>query len=676
MARLTPDSRIIDVNPRFAALLARPAEELAGAHLLDLLHPEDAAGMRAGRLSAFVDGAIHAELRLAVGEDTVPVRATVTLAREPGDHPDALVLTFEDLTEARRREAELERRRRIDPETGLPNGELLSRRLADSIRAARAAGRPLALLMLEFDRVTAIGEEPSRAVAAELLDQLARRLGDQLRPRDFVARTGGNEFGIILTEVDQEGLAEEIGRRLLAGLEPHFRLGGEDVEVPVAMGVATYPAQARNADALIRRARAELYGTGTGTGGGAGAADEVAALADELEQRVVALEPVSLFQSVSEQVLRRIARYLSAQTAAAGEELARPDGPPALRIIEDGICEVRTPEQLALLTLGPGDFLGAEALLLDQPAPVHLHAVTDVRLLVLEQEVLDRVAPPGTAFREALRAAAGQRDNHLRSLIERPRRQQNPSPAVNVAVYSAKGGSGRTTMAMNLAAELGRRHPGEVLLVDLSLPYNHVALLANLSPSTCLARAVQADAKAFGPLVWSAVLPHPAGFMALPAALRPEEAELVTPDLVGRMLELLGASFRYLVFDLPPSLDDRTLAALEVSDRLLLLATPELASMHDTRRLLDLATRVLQIPAGGIQVVLNHRSPDSALTSEVVEEVLGRKLAAEVRYYGAAPEMAGLEGRLQVRSDPRSQFSRSVQKLVDGLPEPAAAKTG
>src|SRR5207248_1059571 len=358
---------------------------------------------------SFAAGAIHSELRLRSGTEVVYGRATISIAREPGDLPDSLVLTIEDLARSRRREAALERRRRLDPETGLPSADLLARRLAKAIRAVRTGGRPPALLMVEFDRAAALGEEPRAAVAAELLDQVTRRLAEQLRPRDFVARTGTNEFGVILAEVEDESLAEEVGHRLLAGFEPHFRLGGADVRVPVAMGVASCPAHGRDPDSLIRRARREMYGGG----GAALTGDEVVAPTDELEQRVALLEPVSLFQSVSDRVLRRIARYLSAQTAAAGEEVSWPGGPPALRIIEEGLCEVRTPEQLPLLTLGPGDFIGAESLLLEQPAAVHMHALTEVRMLVLEPEQLDRVAPPGTAFRDALRVAAGQRDTHL-----------------------------------------------------------------------------------------------------------------------------------------------------------------------------------------------------------------------------------------------------------------------
>ena len=79
--------------------------------------------------------------------------------------------------------------------------------------------------------------------------------------------------------------------------------------------------------------------------------------------------------------------------------------------------------------------------------------------------------PPGTAFRDALRVAAGQRDTHLRALIERPANHRPGSSALNLAVYSAKGGSGRTTLALNIAAELGqflRKSSSTVAMVALA----------------------------------------------------------------------------------------------------------------------------------------------------------------------------------------------------------------
>jgi Flp pilus assembly CpaE family ATPase len=399
---------------------------------------------------------------------------------------------------------------------------------------------------------------------------------------------------------------------------------------------------------------------------------------EDLAHRVELLEPVSLFLALPDRVLRRIARYMSEQTAGPGDELSGPNSAAALRIINEGTCEVHTEHEgrsLRLLTLGPGDFMGVDTLFSDNPLPVSVRALTECKLLVLEGEMVTRAAPPGSAFREALQQAAGQRDSHLRALLERPQKAATGSNATQVAIYSTKGGSGRTTLALNMGAELGRRYPGEVLLVDLALPYNHIALLGNLSPSTCLARIAHAPDASFSALAWSAVLPHHSGFMVLPATLRPEEADLVTPDLLLRAMKVLAPQFKYIIFDLGVALDDRVLATLEMSDHVILIATPELASMHDTRQVIDLATHVLKIPAGRVHTVLNHRSADSVMSRKVVEEVLGRPLAAEFRYFGTGPELAGLEGRLQVQSDPGGHFSRSVKAILEQMTSGLQAKS-
>ncbi len=740
MARLTRQGRIIDVNPSFGRLLGRPAADLAGKRLFDLLHAEDAMALRAGKISSLTAGSVLAELRFKSGEAFVWGKATISLARRADDAPDSLILTVEDLTALKAKEAALERQKLRDPATGLANAALLATRLAHSIALARRAGRKLALLVIEIDRFAAIDERQGPGAAQKLLSHMAKRLEDRVRPSDAVARTGGNEIAVILGKVDEAELATGVGHRLLAALEPEFHLGDAGFQVKISMGVAVFPDDGRTPEALLRRARLDMYlgelpapagrlpqtglgthgrgsaagavpataggsgvgGNGTGRGGsgtgdgGSGAGGPAAAATTPTPGK--ATSPGCRRAGRSGRGPRPPGRAAGAGLALPlpARSRAAPDRPlheraggPRRRGIGGadlprrladhprGTIEVRAEregESISLLTLGPGDFMGVDSLFADDPVPVRLRALTAVKLLVLEGEMVTRAAPPGSAFREALRVAAGQRDSHLRALLNRPHKAATGSDAIQVAVYSTKGGSGRTTLALNLGAELGRRHPGEVLVVDLALPYNHIALLGNLSPSTCLARIAKAPDASFSALAWSAVLPHPAGFMALPATLRPEEAELVTPALLLRAMKVLAPQFRYIVFDLGVALDDCVLATLEMADHLVLIATPELASMHDTRQMIDLATRVLDIPAGRVHTVLNHRSPDSLLGRQVVEEVLGQPLAAEFRYFGAGPEMAGLEGKLQVQSDPGGHFSRSMRSILDRMGDAVAAR--
>ena len=88
--------------------------------------------------------------------------------------------------------------------------------------------------------------------------------------------------------------------------------------------------------------------------------------------------------------------------------------------------------------------------------------------------------------------------------------------ATVVGIYSPKGGSGGTCLALNLVGCLSRRHPGQVVLLDLDFPYSHAALLAGLVPTSCLARMAGSPAETFEESVLSTILYHSGGPIAVP----------------------------------------------------------------------------------------------------------------------------------------------------------------
>ncbi|TMD70653.1 MAG: hypothetical protein E6I81_13445, partial [Chloroflexi bacterium] len=181
-----------------------------------------------------------------------------------------------------------------------------------------------------------------------------------------------------------------------------------------------------------------------------------------------------------------------------------------------------------------------------------------------------------------------QRKDTLPNLIARARLVAPEQAASTVAIYSPKGGSGRTTIAVNLAAALAKRFPGEVLLVDLALPYNHAALISYLTPTGCLAAASQVPPQNFEEAVLGAILHHPGGMMLLPGVLRAEQADLITVDLVNRAMGILVNAFRYIVFDLGVAFTDIVISVLDHSQRVLVLVTPELSSLKDVGELLNI----------------------------------------------------------------------------------------
>ncbi len=223
-----------------------------------------------------------------------------------------------------------------------------------------------------------------------------------------------------------------------------------------------------------------------------------------------------------------------------------------------------------------------------------------------------------------------------------------------VAVYAVKGGSGRTTIAVNLAAALGLEHRGECVLIDLSLPYNHAALVANLVPAGCLALIDLPDQDKFEDALLGVALHHPTGMVIIPSALRAEQADMVTPQLVKRALDVLEQTFNYIVVDLGVAMTEVTLGVLERANRI-------------TAELLQIFEKVLKIPSARVTLALNHPRPQTMVTRADAQRQVERKIQVEIAYDGARFDRAAVTGQVVVATDPSCAAAKSVIKLAGSI---------
>ncbi|MEW6568236.1 MAG: response regulator [Chloroflexota bacterium] len=199
-----------------------------------------------------------------------------------------------------------------------------------------------------------------------------------------------------------------------------------------------------------------------------------------------------------------------------------------------------------------------------------------------------------------------------------------------IAVYSAKGGVGVTTLATNLAIGLNTSETPAVL-VDTSLQFGDVSVFLNLQVKNSIAdlaaRAEELDTE----VVEEVVMVHESGLRVLAAPQRPEMADEIRADQVRKVLQFLKRQFAYVVIDTSSTLDDTTLAVLDVTDLLVAVATPDIPAIKDARLLFDLLT-VLDFPHPNVLFVINKMDRRTGITAEAVAENLKHPVDAEIPY--------------------------------------------
>lgn len=196
-----------------------------------------------------------------------------------------------------------------------------------------------------------------------------------------------------------------------------------------------------------------------------------------------------------------------------------------------------------------------------------------------------------------------------------------------VAVFSPKGGSGCTTVALNLAVTLARRGQ-KTILVDGSLQFGDVAVMLDLKGATSLAdlsERGEIDAE----LVSSVVQVHKSNLNVLLAPPRPEMADVITEENIKSLLETLRLSYDFVVLDTSSYLTEKTLTMLDIADRIILVTQQNLPNLKNARLFLDL-TESLEYEAAKVWLVVNRVSEDQGISVKNIGDILKRPIIMEI----------------------------------------------
>jgi diguanylate cyclase (GGDEF)-like protein/PAS domain S-box-containing protein len=156
-------------------------------------------------------------------------------------------------------EARLAHLAQYDSITGLANRNLLRDRLDQAIALAARDGRQVAVLFADLDRFKLVNDTYGHQLGDELLAEVGARLRALVRASDTVARVSGDEFVVVLPDVEQADAAATVAQKVLATLAAPFLLGGHEVSANASVGVALYPADGADAESLLKSADAALY---------------------------------------------------------------------------------------------------------------------------------------------------------------------------------------------------------------------------------------------------------------------------------------------------------------------------------------------------------------------------------------------------------------------------------
>ena len=143
--------------------------------------------------------------------------------------------------------------------TGLPNRLLLTERLGGAMARAQRFGHRVAVMFLDLDHFKDVNDTLGHRVGDELLKSLARRIRGTLRQSDLLVRLSGDEFVILLEDLEGEGGPDRVAQKILEDVMRPFPIEGHDVQVSASLGFALYPEDGGDAEALLKNADAAMY---------------------------------------------------------------------------------------------------------------------------------------------------------------------------------------------------------------------------------------------------------------------------------------------------------------------------------------------------------------------------------------------------------------------------------
>jgi len=201
----------------------------------------------------------HARLIRRDGSEAAIEYTAAAIRDEAGSEIGGMVIVLRDISKTRELAHQMAYLAQHDFLTNLPNRMLLNDRLTQAIGLARRCGAQLAVLFLDLDHFKHINDSLGHGIGDRLLQSVAQRLSACVRSSDTVSRNGGDEFVILLAEIERPEDAAVSAEKILAALAARHHIGGHELQVSSSIGVSVYPFDGQDAETLIKNADMAMY---------------------------------------------------------------------------------------------------------------------------------------------------------------------------------------------------------------------------------------------------------------------------------------------------------------------------------------------------------------------------------------------------------------------------------